>query len=113
MAIGRGTLTVRFHGKGFESDWKIPGVIHDPEARSTLLATSALQNIGVGISFPPKTNLCILTDTSGTVLCRGYRVSNKLYEMPITVVYTKLPEYSVKVLNAEVASDLHHALAHL
>ena len=113
VADGMGTLTVKFHSEGFESDWTLPNVIHDSEARSTLLATGVLQKIGIGVSFPPKTNLCILSDTTGRELCRGSKVSGGLYEMPISIIYPDLPEYSAKVLSAEVASDMHHALAHL
>ena len=113
VATGQGQFKVRFHGEKFDSDYNVPQVIHDPDSRHTLLATAALQDIGIGTSFPNDITLCILTDRGGREICRGHRVGKTLYEMPISVLYPDTQEYSAKILSVETSSVLHHALAHL
>ena len=114
MAQGTGTLNIRFHGNnGAVTDYKMPETIGDMTQRKTLLATKALQAIGITTSFPAHTNLCILLDEFGSEICRGCGIGNDLYEMPITVLQPKAQEYSVKVLSVQMGSIMHHALAHL
>ena len=70
-AAGVGILALRLHNQIGHHDVEIPNAIGLDIARHTLVGTKTLQRIGIGVSFPPFTELCILTDANGVEICRG------------------------------------------
>ena len=112
-AIGTGILTLRLHCQTGHYDAEIPNAIGFEKARHTLVGTKALQSIGIGASFPPFTELCILTDANGVEICRGQSIGVGLYEMPISILYPKLGQQVHSMLNAESNSVVHYGLGHL
>ena len=73
MASGRGSIVVRFHGKNLSQTTEYQGSSMIQRQGQHCWLPSALQDMGIAVSFPSNTNLCILTDHSGKEICRGSR----------------------------------------
>ena len=112
-AAGIGILALRLHNQSGHYDVEIPNAIGLEIARHTLVGTKTLQKIGIGASFPPFTELCILTDANGMEICRGQSVGIGLYEMPILILYPKVEKQMASMLSAESNSVVHYGLGHL
>ena len=114
VAKGHGVLILRCHSNSGNVDIRIPGVIVDPSARSTLLSSGILQDLGITSMFFGSSLLCQLVDViSGNEICRGQRFGGGLYEMPIDIIYPKSTAFTARCLSVESYKAMHHALAHL
>ena len=106
-------MALRLHNQIGCHDVEIPNAIGLDIARHTLVGTKTLQRIGIGVSFPPLTELCILIDANGVEVCRGQSVGIGLYEMPISILYPKVGNQVTSMLSAESNSVVHYGLGHL